>query len=304
MKLIDILVEELPKRDGWPEGVVAITQDSDKAINNYKTADGLETNEHGTWRYSSAWEGYSLPASDSLCLASDYATAIITREQYEAALAAKNDGWIDWPGGKCPVEKGALIDVKWRDGKVDAAIPAKMRCPSRERQAIIWHHGGHELDIIAYRLYQPNEAEKVRASAWSAYAGITKADDEADLNECIGQDAAQVWGGEGLPPVGCICEISWAGDEWQQCEILFRSNQFVVVKLKESGMEDAYNIGDVIFRPIRPEEELKREEAIAKITDAICGEIPDTGMATAAKYAARAYDAIAAGKIPGLRLED
>ena len=103
MKLIDILVEELPKRGGWPEGVTAITQDSDKAINNYKTADGLETNEYGTWRYSSAWEGYSLLASDSPCLASDYYTAIITREQYEAELAAKNDGWIEWGGGECPV---------------------------------------------------------------------------------------------------------------------------------------------------------------------------------------------------------
>lgn len=291
MKLIDILVEELPKRGGWPEGVSKISSTSCGRV----FFDGQSPHGFTLPVASDAWDSHKHPFS--------YTNAV-TREQYEAALAAKNDGWIDWPGGKCPVEKGALIDVKWRDGKVDAAIPAKMRCPSRERQAIIWHHGGHELDIIAYRLYQPNEAEKVRASAWSAYAGITKADDEADLNECIGQDAAQVWGGEGLPPVGCICEISWAGDEWQQCEILFRSNQFVVVKLKESGMEDAYNIGDVIFRPIRPEEELKREEAIAKITDAICGEIPDTGMATAAKYAARAYDAIAAGKIPGLRLED
>ena len=29
MKLIDILVEELPKRGGWPDGVVCFAQDVD-----------------------------------------------------------------------------------------------------------------------------------------------------------------------------------------------------------------------------------------------------------------------------------
>ena len=70
------------------------------------------------------------------------------------------------------------------------------------------------------------------------------------------------WDGTGLPPVGCTCESSWAGDEWQLCEILFASNQFVVVKLKESGMEDAYSIGDVIFRPLRTEAERAIDEMV------------------------------------------
>lgn len=227
-------------------------------------------------------------------------SAIITREQYEAALAAKNDGWIDWPGGKCPVEKGALIDVKWRDGKVDAAIPAKMRCPSRERQAIIWHHGGHELDIIAYRPHQPNEAEKVRASAWGAYAGITKADEEVDLNECIGQDDAPVWDGEGLPPVGCECEYtkeSLPGNEWTQCTVDYVGASFVVYR-DCYGVELTGIIGDIKFRPIRSEADRKRDESLRVIY-----EILDAGTSTK-QDAADIYDAIAAGKIPGVKLED
>lgn len=216
-------------------------------------------------------------------------SAIITREQYEAALAAKNDGWIEWGGGECPVEKGTLVDVKHRDGEVYQNKPAI------GDNNVCWSHTGFHGDIIAYRLHKPSEADKVRASAWIAYAGITEADGEDDLNECIGQRVSPVWNGDGvIPPVGCICESSWVGDEWQQCEILFRSNQFVVVKLKESGMEDAYNIGDVIFRPIRPEAELKREEAVKAIML--------TGWCQSA--AEEIYDLVAAGKVPGMKLGD
>ncbi|QZD26118.1 PHD finger protein [Klebsiella phage vB_KpnS_MK54] len=289
MKLTDILVEWLPSRGGWPEGAECchLTQYDRHCltIGFYHSNASAENN--------SIISKTEMVFSGIGCLGNTLHDCTVTAEQYEAELAAKSDSWIEWGGGKCPVEKGTLIDVKWRDGKVDTGIPAKIRCPSRERQAIIWHHAGHELDIIAYRLHKPQESEQAEA------------DDEADLNECIGQDVVPFWNGEGqTPPVGYMCERSWSGDEWQPCKILFTSNQIVVVKLKGSGMEDAYNIGDVTFRPIRSEADRKREKAIAKITDAICGEIPDTGMATAAKYAARAYDAIAAGKITGVNLED
>lgn len=269
MKTIDLLVQELPALGGFPEGAVeAGFLCSDDTL-YFVDKDGDCPSE---WRISMNYEVEDRWVE-------------VTSEQYEAALAAKNDGWIEWGGGKHPpVSTNTVVDVKLEKGYVQSGYPAG---------EYSWEHIWQGSNIIAYRLHKPQEAEQ------------PKDDDEEDLNECIGQDAAPVWNGEGvIPPVGCICESSWAGDEWQQCEILFRSNQFVVVKLKESGMEDAYNVGDVIFRPIRPEEELKREEAIAKITDAICGEIPDTGMATAAKYATRAYDAIATGKIPGVKLED
>ena len=70
------------------------------------------------------------------------------------------------------------------------------------------------------------------------------------------------WDDTNLPPVGCECECSWADVEWQPCKILFTSNQLVVVKLKESGIEDAYNIGDVTFRPLRTEAERAIDEMV------------------------------------------
>ena len=279
MKLIDILVEELPKRGGWPEGVVAITQDSDKAINNYKTADGLETNEHGTWRYSSAWEGYSLLASDSTCLASDYDTAIITREQYEAALAAKSEGWIEWGGGECPVEKGVRVDVKYRDGDIYQNKPA------RGDRNIRWSHIGSRNDIIAYRLHQPQEVAQ------------DEADDENDLNECVGQDAAPVWNGEGLPPVGCECEYSWAGEPWASGVIRYISKHTIIIETQADSTGDtecAYHPTDIKLRPFRTEADRKRDEAVKTIML--------TGWCQAA--AEEIYDLVAAGKVPGMKLED
>ncbi|WAX16321.1 hypothetical protein KP591P3_00003 [Klebsiella phage KP591P3] len=287
MKLIDILVEELPKRGGWPEGVVAITQDSDKATNNYKTADGLETNEHGTWRYSSAWEGYSFPASDSLRLASDYDTAIITREQYEAALAAKNDGWIEWGGGECPVPRGTLVDVRYRDGEELFSLPADDLAPSsRDASFAFWRDSAQDNDIIAYRLHKPLETEQAEA------------DDEADLNECIGQDAAPVWNGEGLPPVGCECEFISNDTSWGSVVVIGVDGDKVVIK--PSG-ETYYGITPSekqVFRPIRSEADRKRDESLRVIY-----EILDAGTSTK-QDAADIYDAIAAGKIPGVKLED
>lgn len=207
--LLAILVEELPKRGGWPKGVAAITQDSDAAINTYNSVDGLEINAYGTWHCLGSWIDYCITAKHAPCLASDYATAIITHDQYEAALAATGattDGWIEWAGGECPVSDSTMVEVRYRDGQLRQAD----RADSYE-----WGHGyAHFVtagaDIIAYRLHQPQDANSRAnddrlAQHAAAHAGLasTSRDEETDLNDCIGQaPCAPQWDGQGLPPVG------------------------------------------------------------------------------------------------------
>ncbi|HHL2824713.1 TPA: hypothetical protein ACQ431_002942 [Citrobacter murliniae] len=120
------------------------------------------------------------------------------------------------------------------------------------------------------------------------------------------------WNGEGLPPVGCECEWlhSLTKGLWTKVKIMYLSEWVIVMRSIEQNAGNGVDISrDLImdnmpqFRPIRSEADKKRDECIVKLTDAICGEIPDTGMATAAMFATRVYDAISAGKIPHIRIE-
>ena len=206
-------------------------------------------------------------------------SAIITREQYEAALAAKNDGWIDWGGGECPVNPSEMVDVIFgRGGRVSTNIADCWR----------WNHSGTDSDIIAYRLHKPQEAAQ------------PKADDETDLNECIGQDAAPVWGGEGKPAIGEKCEHH-SGGQWEAVTIAGIYENLVTGftdywMVKEDG--SSYTVGNPYrLRPIRSEADKKRYAAIESLFAVL-----DSGVSTS-QDAIDIYDAIAAGKIPGVKLE-
>lgn len=284
MKLIDILVEELPKRDGWPAKAshAVYAKRFSRVCFTVGGAPAMTGDDVSIFENDGAGRGvFWLPGIMLNCVEPvDYATAIITREQYEAALAAKNEGWIEWGGGKHPpVSTNTVVDVKFKNGNVQSGYSAG---------EYSWEHAWQSSNIIAYRLHQPQEEAQ------------SKSDEEAELNECIGQDASPAWTGEGLPPVGCVCERSWAGDKWLQCEIIFTGNEIVLVKLETR--EAAYRLSDVRFRPIRSEAERKRDAAVEAIDRYMPEFIPDTPN----DYynAKKIYDAIAAGKIPGVKLDD
>lgn len=316
MKLIDMLVEDGLNGWQWPDGVECITQDN--GISTYKwvafgyhKAPYLKKNiwlaNNGTGHADAKIKKYDV-------VADDWDTAIITRDQYEAALAAKNDGWIEWGGGECPVPCGTAVDVKHRCGAVSENQQAWPK-HHKESDVVVnpfsnagqafWRHENSVVDIIAYRLHKPTKSEQVRAAAWNSYAGITMADDEADLNECIGQDATPVWGGEGLPPVGCECEFMKhmldAIPNWRRGIIKYVSEYTVVIVEALSHGEFVAHPRTCDFRPIRSEADKKREDAL----DAIYGAIASAERAhNRSDEADKVYEAIAAGKIPGVKLED
>lgn len=81
MKLIDVLVRELPKHGGWPVGVGDIEMLSDGTI----YFDGNEAPD--SFKLPQCEDGWS-----RLHSARDYSNAV-TRDQYEAALAASKTEW-------------------------------------------------------------------------------------------------------------------------------------------------------------------------------------------------------------------
>ena len=221
----------------------------------------------------------------------------VIRDQYEAALAAKNELWIECGGGECPVKEGALIDVRYRDSDDYPDALGVQALSGIGAGSAYLERDGYSNDIIAYRLHKPTKSEQVRADAWNAYAGITEADDETDLNECIGQGVAPVWNGEGLPTVGCECEFMKhtpdAIPNWHRGIIKYVSEYTVVIVEALSPGEFVAHPRTCDFRPIRTEAERKRDAAVDAFNCLspieLSGEL--------------AYDAIAAGKIPGVKLE-
>lgn len=71
------------------------------------------------------------------------------------------------------------------------------------------------------------------------------------------------WSGEGLPPVGTVCEV-WDGAAriWGKVEVVFISDLTVVVRFPcgNSFAEWARDVREVDFRPIRTHEQIAAEE--------------------------------------------
>lgn len=124
-------------------------------------------------------------------------------------------------------------------------------------------------------------------------------------------EAAQkpAWNGEGLPPVGTECESAQPGQiNW---------NKFKVVAVESgsvfgfwyNGTSSALDGDKWLFRQIRTEADRKREEAVAAICVAGGGLPFGTGRKIeGSKHVVGqawfdVYDAIAAGKIPGVELK-
>lgn len=107
------------------------------------------------------------------------------------------------------------------------------------------------------------------------------------------------WNGEGLPPVGCECEFISNDTSWGVVRVIGMDDDKVVIK--PSG-EIYYGItpsNRQVFRPIQSEAERKRDAAV----EAMQREADDGNNWIYSEYEI-IYDAIAAGKIPGVKLED
>lgn len=115
MKLIDLLVKELPKRGGWPQNALSITQDNDGSLCAWDTNDphceGFSWKHHTGNSLVHFWYGEELATP----LSSDHKESIVTYWQYKAALAAsKNSAWNGeglppvWCECECHVDEGII----------------------------------------------------------------------------------------------------------------------------------------------------------------------------------------------------
>lgn len=279
MTLLELLVQELPKRGGWPDGATCAAQDPDKLV-MFATCDvkSVYRRTDGSWNLNASRlngngdEGYEL--------ADDHAQ-FITREQYEAALAARkemiinkpdSDGWISWCGGECPVDGDVVVDVKFRaqgQADLDGDVADNFR----------WEHFSNGADIVAYRL-RKSEHQKPE------------------------------WDGEGLPPVGVDVLVTPHNNHWGfssvgefSGKVLAFDGEDFWFKLTNGG-KIASRTDKVDFRPIRTEQEKKKLSAIDSLVEfKISYHSHPKAAEEYLREMSSLYDAIAAGKIPHVHIE-
>lgn len=252
MKLIDILVRELPKRGGWPDGVGMVEQGDDGGLFAPVTD------------YCSKFE---------MELADDWLGETITREQYEAALAATKETKMNWK-----YIKGSEKDFVGRSDEVGA----------------IANIGGLAIEFTFTN------------TPIFHYEDVFKESLSDKAIEIIAQREPVAEWVDGLPPAGVECEVRVGDDKFNLCRIVYSDKSFGAAFVYLGGDEDKY-IGTIdcvcaksaasYFKPLRTEAGKRRDDAIEWIVSIM----PTNEMDELA--AGYLYDAIAGGKILGLKLE-
>ncbi|WP_314421879.1 hypothetical protein [Pseudescherichia vulneris] len=110
------------------------------------------------------------------------------------------------------------------------------------------------------------------------------------------------WDGQGFPPVGCECEL-YDCEKWIEVRIKYTGDDVVVVnEFGSAHSERVFHLAKKPenFRPIRTEAERKRSDICDKIYGAMTNAERKDNRSDMAEAV---YDAIAAGKIPGVKLE-
>ncbi|EOC1312524.1 hypothetical protein ACI09C_001563 [Cronobacter turicensis] len=166
MKLIDLLVQELPKRGGWPEGVTRIVQDFDGEVKGLIRGASVDMYEGGIWRRSHGTAGNNYGV---LPVAIDHATSIVTREQYEAALAAAQQPV--WNGEGLPPVGCECEAIYGRD----VWFKVKIIAHDSDRVVGRWLEGDRDDDLLDYSFpgsFRPihSEADTKRAAVVTALA--------------------------------------------------------------------------------------------------------------------------------------
>lgn len=90
---------------------------------------------------------------------------VLSREEYyQAYPKADADGWIEWDGGDCPVERGTLVDVKYSGGEENFGVSAltegwhgdHVQGSNGKLTAVNWVNILPVSGIVAYRLHKPD----------------------------------------------------------------------------------------------------------------------------------------------------
>lgn len=146
------LARIISENGGWRDCAEFSSQDKGGEVFHYATKPSIEKGSEVWWHKGCI--GYGEFQAKTL---PNWHQTILSREEYFHLYPAPDaDGWIEWKGGECPVEKGTLVDVIWRDGAERSGVKA-LHLGGAGHQ--FWVADGMVNDIIAYRLHKPEQSK-------------------------------------------------------------------------------------------------------------------------------------------------
>ena len=128
-------------------------------------------------------------------------------------------------------------------------------CPGNARIEAGWIYvpGGGEF----YSCYADKGLEHIPGfPAWRALKLIPRPKEIAS------------WTGEGLPPVGTVCDLKFEHwTDWERHEILCHGKTFMFVRELNSGLdrEGSMSMDGIMFRQVRTPEQIAEEKRIAEL---------------------------------------
>jgi len=264
MKLVDILAQELKE---WPEGAVISVQDGDRTC-KFSEAEEVHRKDDDWLRAGNAgFKNIRLPR-----LAEDYATAIVTRAQWQAAVEALRS---DAPTQAALISDGYLPPLK-------SALPMPNVIPPKQ-EAIDWPSWAtHRVTTGPDWDGSPDMKGSIEFAVLRGESYHDHWGGEFDMDDSswiVLDERANPWNGEGLPPVGTVCELRCKTGGWGEAEIKYQGRAICVwLWIRRDGNTDqvewAENPERMEFRPILTPEQIaaeERETAINELAEHIAG---------------------------------
>lgn len=314
MKLVELLIQELPKRNGWPVGADYVVQDCDGSY-DLKFGAGQPTvyfDERGVWRNSEKPRDWGVYTEESYIRdvsigADDADTSIVLREDYEAALIK---------GSKAQLK---LIDLLVQElpkcgGWPTSADYAGYKNSSKD---ITFTYGGKPGFNLLGDLSIFSNADA--GSRWVVGASVPAQVPEDSTTAIVSRreylaalEASKKpkWDGEGLPPIGSEIEVLSPTFGWKQATVTAVTDNWLVAQYEDGAeyagahrileRDGSFTDRTDMFRKVKSQAERQREATVASLQDNLKG----SGYGLPDGAASIIVDAIAQGKVSGIKLAD
>ena len=148
------LAKVINENGGWVDGANFSSQDGDGWVYHFITKPTIDSGSE-VWRHKGCiGKGHFKVGK----IKNWHQTALSREEYYQAHPKADADGWIEWSGGECPVEKGVMVDIRVRNGREERNLAANTITKGRipDASCAFWKNDGMAGDIIAYRPHKPD----------------------------------------------------------------------------------------------------------------------------------------------------